>query len=1091
MCDIPAAGSNLVWRIRRLNLAEQGYYRFPTIHRDTVVFASEDDLWTVPAGGGIPRRLTSGLGAASHPALSPDGNWLAFSGKEEGPIEVYVMPADGGQPKRLTYLGSTSFVIGWTNDGKIIFASDWKQPFMRHTRAFTVSRDGGEPSELPVGPASFVSFGPKMGCVIGRPSVEAAYWKRYRGGTTGDIWIDDKGDGNFRRLVKVEGNPSRPNWIGERIYFLSDHEGVANIYSCKIDGKDLRRHTHHDDFYARSAMSDGQRIAYHAGGDLFVFDTKSDESRKVEIGFHSPRTQRNRKFIDPAKFLEFYDLAPKGHMLALTVRGKFLSMGNWEGPVTQHGEPAAGRYRLATWMNDGKRLVVVSDDEGCESIQVHSIDDPDAKQRIVKLDSRVVDLAVDPKSDQIAITNHRNELAVIEPGSAKPRVLDRSEYTPMYGFDYSPDGKWIAYACGVTLHTAIIKLARLEDGKIFNVTRPVLRDTAPVFDPEGKYLYFLSYREFDPVYDAMHFDLGFPKGMKPYLVTLRADLPSPFALVPKAPEEPAKKDEKRDEPPKEEPLRIDVEGIEDRVVAFPVPEAIYQQIGAIKGKVLWTTVPVEGSLKRTWVPGTEPPAKATLDAFDFETLKAETLLKNLSNFKLSRDGKMLAYRAGSKLRVVKAGEKIEESPANNGFTKKSGWIDLKRLRIDISPPAEWQQMYGEAWRLQREHFWVEDLARVDWQSVYDRYRPLLDRVSTRTEFSDLLGEMQGELGSSHAYVVGGDFREEPKYDIGFLGADVQLDPKSKLWKIQHIVRGDPWDEEKGSPLLRPGINAKVGEAILAVNGRRTSADVSPMQLLVHQAGVEVALTLGDAKGQNPRTVLVKTVRAETPLRYRDWVEANRAFVHEKTGGRCGYVHVPNMGPVGYAEFHRSYLGEVDRDGLVVDVRFNGGGHVSALLIEKLARKRVGFVQTRWFGVQPHPEDAPAGPMVALTNEFAGSDGDIFSHHFKQMKLGPLIGKRTWGGVIGIWPRHTLIDGGVTTQPEFSFWFADVGWQVENYGVDPDIEVEYPPQDYVAGRDPQLLRAVDEVMKQLETGSWLKPQFGPVPDRSLPKLMRAK
>ncbi len=1073
----------------------QGYYRFPTIHNDTIVFNCEDDLWTVNAAGGIPRRLTSGLGAATTPAISPDGKLLAFAGRDEGPAEVYVMPIDGGQPKRLTFLGANSAVIGWTPDGRIAFASDWRQPFIKHTRAFAVSADGGEVAELPVGPASFVSYGSKKNtCVIARPSVEAAYWKRYRGGTAGDLWIDESGDGAFRRLVKLEGNPSRPIWIGDRIYFICDHEGVGNLYSCKSDGKDLKRHSDHDEFYARNAASaDGKRIVYHAGGDLFLFDPKSNESKKLTIDLHSPRTQRNRKFVEPAKYLEFYDLHPKGHMLALTVRGKFVSMGNWDGAVVQHGEPAAGRYRIATWMNDGKRLVVVSDDEGCESIQVHDTENPGERARIVKLDSRVVDLAVNPKSDQIAIANHRNELAVIDPGAKSPRVLDRSEFTPIAGWDYSPDGKWIAYACAETLHTVVIKLVNVESGKITRVTRPVLRDISPVFDPEGKYLYFLSYREFDPVYDAMIFDLGFPKGMRPYLVTLRKDLVSPFAQPPKAPEDPKKEEAKKDDAEKEkkdQPLVIDLDGIEDRAVPFPVPEGVYTQIAGVKGKALFTTVPVEGSLKRSWIPGAEPQAKATLESWDFDLGRTETLAKNITNFKIARDGKTMVYRAGSKLRIIKAGEKADEATASEGPGKKSGWIDLKRVRLDVNPPSEWKQMYGEAWRLQREHFWVEDFASVDWQTVYDRYHPLLDRIATRAEFTDLLTEMQGELGSSHAYVVGGDVREEPRYDVGQLGADLSFDAKTNAWKVASIVRGDPWDEEKGSPLLRPGVNVNAGDTILAVNGRRATKDLSPMSLLVHQAGVEVALTVGDSSGKNARTVLVKTLRQETPLRYRQWVEDNRAYVHEKSKGRCGYVHIPNMGPIGYAEFHRYFLAEVDREGLLVDVRFNGGGHVSSLLLEKLARRRTAYVQTRWFGVQPYPEDSTAGPMVALTNEYAGSDGDIFSHTFKQMRLGPLLGKRTWGGVIGIWPRHVLIDGGVTTQPEFSFWFTDVGWNVENYGVDPDIEVEYPPQAYVKGNDPQLDRSIEELTKQLErAGSNGRPNFGPYPDRSLPKFAR--
>jgi tricorn protease len=593
----------------------------------------------------------------------------------------------------------------------------------------------------------------------------------------------------------------------------------------------------------------------------------------------------------------------------------------------------------------------------------------------------------------------------------------------------------------------------------------------------------------------MHFDLGFPKGMRPYLVTLRKDLPMPFAPVPKPPEE---KKEEHPKPPaidsgpgnaqphQEIALTIDIEGIEDRVQAFPVPEGIYQQIDGVKGKALFTSLPVEGSLERSSMPGSEPPAKATLEMFDFETGQAEIVVKDITDFQLSGDRKTLVYRTGNRLRAIKAGEKAAENAAKEAPGRKSGWIDLNRVRLYVEPPNEWKQMYGEAWRMQKEQFWIEDMADVDWQRIYEKYRPLLDRVSTRGEFADLLWEMQGELGSSHAYVMGGDVREEPQFNIGFVGAKIKWDDNADAWKIARIIRGDPWAEEKGSPLLWPGVNVREGDTILAVNGRRTSRDVSPVQLLVNHAGIEVALTVGQAGQPSPRTVMVKTLKNEMPLYYREWVEKNRAWVHEQTGGRCGYVHIPDMGPLGYAEFHRYFLAEVDRDGLIVDVRFNRGGHVSALLLEKLSRRPLAYVQTRWFGVHRWPDDSPAGPMVALTNEFAGSDGDIFSQNFKTMKLGPLIGKRTWGGVIGIWPRHTLVDGGLTTQPEFSFWFKDIGWQVENYGVDPDIEVEYRPQDYIAGVDPQLSRGVDELIKQLK-GYRRDIQFPPRPSRAWPRI----
>jgi tricorn protease len=396
-------------------------------------------------------------------------------------------------------------------------------------------------------------------------------------------------------------------------------------------------------------------------------------------------------------------------------------------------------------------------------------------------------------------------------------------------------------------------------------------------------------------------------------------------------------------------------------------------------------------------------------------------------------------------------------------------------------------MYREAWRFQRDHFWVPDMSGVDWERVRERYAPLVERVASRIEFSDLMWEMLGELGTSHAYEIGGDITPPPPYPIGHLGCDLTFLPRSGRWRIEHIVGGDSWDPARDSPLNAPGVNVQPGDTILAVGGQPVGADTPPHALLVHQANLDVELTVGDRRGRNPRTVVVRTLRDETPARYREWVEQNRAYVHERTRGRVGYVHVPNMGPLGYSEFHRYYLAEVDRGALIVDVRFNGGGHVSQLIIEKLARERVGYAATRWGEPGPYPSDSPAGPLVCLTNERAGSDGDIFTHVFKLKGLGPVIGKRTWGGVIGITLRHVLVDNGITTQPEFSFWFRDVGWGVENYGTDPDHDIDIRPQDHAAGEDPQMEKALELVQRALRTHRPLRPDLRRRPKRTLPKL----
>ncbi|MCB0193185.1 MAG: PDZ domain-containing protein [Anaerolineae bacterium] len=1104
-----------------------GYYHYPAINQDTVVFVCEDDLWTVPAGGGVARRLTTNLGISSHPALSPDGQRLAFIGREEGEAEVYVMPAKGGDTKRLTYLGSNTAVLDWTPDGKIVIASDAGQPFARLTPLYTLDPEGGQPEPLSYGPARSISFGPEGGVVIGRRAEDLARWKRYRGGTAGDLWIDIKGNGKFKSLLKLKSNLASPMWIAERIYFLSDHEGIGNIYSCDTKGKDIQRHTHHEDFYVRQPDTDGRRIVYRAGADLYIFDPdKKNKSavQKIAIEYYSPRVQRSRKFVSPDSYMESITLHPAGHSVAMAVRGKVFSMANWDGAVFQYGQRQGVRYRLAEWLNDGKRLIMVSDATGEETLEIHTDSSLPATEHTVErlegLDiGRAVALTVSPREDAVVIANHRLELVYVDLKQKSTRLLDKSNYGRIAGIDWSPDGQWVAYGFRTSHHTCAIKLCRVETGETHFVTRPHdFLDFGPSFDPGGKYLYFISYREFDPVYDRLYFDLNFPRGSRPYLVTLQEDLPNPFMIMPPNANNGSKPDEKSkngedkngeaekteaeaaaDKKPKngEKTIRIDFEGITQRVSAFPVSEGRYSQVRGVKDKVYFTSFPIEGSLGRSWRNSGKEAGKGALEWYDFVEHKKEFVVSGLNGFDVNRKRDYLIYLSGKNIRVLKAGEK----PDNNasGYNKKSGWIKLSRLSVEINPPQEWIQMFREAWRLQRDHFWSEDMSSVDWQSVYQRYYPLVERVSTRAEFSDLVWEMQGELGTSHAYEIGGDYRRPPRYTQGFLGADFEYDAKVDGYRFTHIVQGDTWIWRSDSPLNRLGVNVKPGDILLAIDGQRLSREVSPQQILVNRAHDEVQLTVlpsnGDkapANGTGPaRTVLVRTLSSETPARYREWVETNRQHVHQATDGRVGYVHIPNMGPVGYAEFHRYYLSEAERQGLIVDVRFNGGGHVSQLLIEKLARRRLGYDQPRYGAASSYPRHAVLGPMVALANEFAGSDGDIFSHVFKLMKLGPLIGKRTWGGVIGISPRHSLADGTITTQPEFSFWFEDVGWGVENYGTNPDIEVDIKPQDYARDKDTQLDRALKEITKLLEDNPPQVPDFGPRPRLGLPKLPKTK
>jgi tricorn protease len=1078
--------------------ADLGYYRHPTVHGDAIVFVTEDDLWSVPSNGGVARRLTANPGTVSFPVFSPDGSEIAFTSRDEGHPEAWIMDADGGPANRLTFMGALTQVVGWSGDGgRVIVASDWKQAFRGFMHLHAVPRSGGAPESLDVGPARAISYQPDgPGVVIGRNSYDPARWKRYRGGTAGTLWIDRAGDGFFRPLIQLEANLASPMWIGSRIYFVSDHEGTGNLYSCTPTGRSLTRHTHGEEYYSRFANTDGRNIVYHAGADIHKFDPESGTSELVPVKINSSRSQRNRKFISPDGFLESFDLHPEGHSTAVAVRGGVFSMPLWEGAPLRHGSISSARYRLAAWLPDGKRLVAITDEEGEESLIVFSADGSGEPARVKGDIGRPDQLQVAPAGgERVALTNQRQEVMLVDLEAGAVEVIGRSPYERILGLSWSSDGRWVTFGAFVTRRNATVQLYDTVSRTLTEVTRPDFVDGFPSFDPEGRYLYFLSLRVFDPVYDSQYFDLGFPKGMRPYLIPLKADAVNPFAAATRAPRPPGapndqgakkngdqKPDDKQEEKPEPAPVEIDLAGIEDRVVAFPVPEGRYGKVLGAKGRALFSSFPVEGSLGQDWASGEAKP-KGRLESYDFAQEKVETVTENMATFSVSLNGQVLGIRAGDKLRVVPvAWKEAEKKPEEPG--RESGIVDLGRIRVEVSPADEWRQMYREAWRLQRDQYWVESMAGIQWTAIHDRYLPLVDRVGSRAEFSDLMWEMQGELGTSHAYELLGDYRPEPRWFQGFLGADFEL--RGRTWRVSYIPRGDSWDAKGASPLIAPGLDVTEGDAILAVDGRPVDDKVSPYERLVDRAGRTVHLTVRRGR-RTPRVVAIDALRSEELLRYRDWIERNRAHVRAETEGRVGYIHVPDMGPWGYAEFHRYFGTEVDRPGLIIDVRQNRGGHVSQLLLEKLVRRRVGYDLTRWGQPQSYPEDAPMGPMVAITDEYSASDGDIFSHAFKLFELGPLVGKRTWGGVVGIYPRHALVDGTITTQPEFSFWFEDVGWGVENYGTDPDIEVDIKPQDYREGRDPQMERAVAEVLKLIRKKKPAVPEFEPPPSRVAPRL----
>ncbi|GHO67550.1 tricorn protease [Ktedonobacter sp. SOSP1-52] len=1081
------------------NVPAQGYIRYPTIYKDYIVFVTEDDLWLVSSEGGRAERLTAGQGRVSHPHFSPDGNWLAFVGREEGPGEVYVMPALGGPARRLTFDGGTCTVLGWTPDGgAILYASSTGQFTAKYTVIYAISPAGGPPQQLPVGMANAISYGPEGGVVIGRNIEEPAYWKRYRGGTVGHLWCDTTGSGTFQRLLNIHGNVADPCWVGKRIYFISDHEGVGNIYSCTPLGEELTRHTFFDTFYARHLSTDGERLVLQSAADLYVFNPATNQVRQLTVTLPSQRTQLSRKFVSADQYIDTFALHPQGHALALTTRGKAFCLSNWEGASIQYGIQDGVRYRFLEWLNDGWRLVAICDSPGRETLVIIDPASDNEYKLLPDIEfGRVIELTVCPVENIVAITNHRQELIVVDLASGQHGVLDHSEYGRIYDLAWSPDGRWLAYSFACSAQKRAIKLGNLETGETHFATEPILADVSPAFDPEGRYLYFLGYRVFNPISDNLQFEWSFPRGVQPYAVPLRKDIRSPFVTETRLTQDlrrrpgfvpevaPAASDDNNGTEPQPAPttqppntsnrVYIDLDGITRRAVAFPTGEARYSSILAMRGRVLFQVNPLTGALS-------EGQSRGWIESFDIETQRLERIFDNVNEAMLSRDHNTLIYRSRARLRVLRNAEKPRSDSDFPG--RETGWIDLGRIKVSVLPAAEWRQMFAEAWRLQREQFWTEDMSGVDWESIYHRYAPLIERVGSRSELSDLIHELQGELGTSHAFEYGGEYRRGQYYRQGSLGVDWSYDPTTERYRIGRIIEGDPSDEEATSPLSEPGLGIAAGDAIIAVNGQRVGPRLSPQELLVNQSGNAVNLIIEPVEGNTRRVVTVNAISlaTESAARYRDWVDRNRRVVHEKSRGLVGYIHVPNMGPQGFAEFHRGFLAEYDYPALIIDVRWNGGGNVSSLLLEKLSRRRIGYKFSRWGKPMPYPKESPRGPMVSLTNEHAGSDGDIFSHSFKLLQLGPLIGTRTWGGVVGYTLNHQLVDGTTTTQPEFANWFADVGWDIENYGTEPDIEVDIAPQDYMNDTDPQLERAITEAVRLAHEAKTLEPTPGKRPYR---------
>ncbi|MCW2632329.1 MAG: peptidase, partial [Pseudonocardia sp.] len=807
-----------------------------------------------------------------------------------------------------------------------------------------------------------------------------------------------------------------------------------------------------------------------------------------------PRTARTPYRLDAR-----YHLGPAvpdatGRTSVVQVRGTVHRLTHRDGPARTLAAQPGVRARLARPL--GPDRVVWVDDEGGEDTVVIAPLDPAGSDGDTAVGGgerrfgageigRVLELACAPDGSRVALAAHDGRLLVLDTGDAgEIRQLANGLDGEVSGLAFSPDGAWLAWSDPVEADARRIMLARLADGELVEVTEPRFLDTEPVFTLDGKYLAFLSRRSFDPVYDAHSFDLSFPFGCRPYLVPLAARTPSPFGASPDG--RPVNTDDDHgdredgsggdgggkdrgkdrgkdaNDTDAPEPVVVDVDGLQGRVVPVPVDEAHYHSLAAGKDCLLWVRRPMAGALGDGLAkPGRDRPRPA-LERFDLARRRHDVIAEAVSAYRPSGDGTRLVVRDGDTLRLLRTDRSGSSQPGDGDADEFE--IDTDRLSVTVDPTAEWRQMYDEAGRLMRDLFWVADMAGVDWAGELARYRPLVDAVGSRDDLVDLLWEVNGELGTSHAYIrahKGGDWSEQP----GLLGADLERDAAGR-WRIARVLPAESSDPRAASPLTAPGVDVRAGDVLLEVGGRPVDPVVGPAPLLVGTAGEPVELTVRTGSDGEVRRVVVFPLADDGQLRYQDWVAGRRAFVAQRSGGRLGYLHLPDMGANGWAQVHRDLRRETAREGLIVDVRENGGGHISQLVVEKLARKVIGWDVVRHGQPESYPAEAPRGPVVGVTDEFAASDGDIVTAAFQRMNIGPVVGVRTWGGVIGIDSRYGLVDGTGVTQPRYATWFDHSGWEIENYGVDPDVEVVRTPQDWVAGRDPQLSAAVDLALETL-------------------------
>ncbi|MDX1999221.1 MAG: S41 family peptidase [Thermoanaerobaculia bacterium] len=1076
--------------------AQTKLLRFPDVSGDKVAFVYAGDIWVASSNGGSAVRITTHPGVELFPKFSPDGQWIAFTGQYEGDEQVYVVPAGGGVPKQLTFYpangplpqrwGFDNQVYGWTPDGKsVLFRSMSHGWDLTDTLLFTVPAAGGFPEALPMPVSGAGELSPDGKQVVYTPLTrDFRTWKRYQGGWAQDLWIFDLASHDATRVTENVRTDRDPMWIGKTIYFVSDRDGTLNLYSFDPTSKTTTQLTKSTTWDVRWASGDpAGQIVYEYGGELVVFDTKAGKEKKVSITVPTDGLPSRPARISVGDYLEDAQLSPKGERALFVARGEVFTAPIEKGPTRNLTRTSGAHEKHARWSPDGTKIAYMSDATGEDELYVVAQDGSGQAERITT-DGKVFRYQPEwsPKGDKIAFGDKNGKLFIVDLATKKMVEVADSPADQILDYSWSPHGSFLAFSMPEKNALGSIHIYDVAAAKLHKLGDTLWNEYTPSWDPAGNYLYFLSDRSFAPQFSAFEWNYAGARQTGIYAVGLRKDVAHPFpgesdeVTIEKKADEKEKdakdakgdKDgEKKEEEKKDEALKIDFEGLANRVTQIPVPfDNYFGLAGLPDGHLLYVSGP-------SFYYGREPNGSVKLHIFSFKDRKSTELSGDMNGVVVSADGKKLLVSAGGGFQLMDA------SPGGAGSAKP---VSTRELEMDRVPREEWAQIFHEVWRRFRDFFYVENMHGYDWAKIRDQYAALLPHVGHRSDLNYLIGEMIAELNVGHAYNSGGDWVAPERPDVALPGAWFELDKAAGRFKITRILPGDNEEPKYRSPLTEPGVKASVGDYVLAINGQELKGNDSPYRLLRGASAYPVELTLNTKPTfEGSWKTSYRAVSSEDSLLYLDFVEKNRRYVAEKTGGKVGYIHVPDMGQDGIYEFIKYYYGQLDKQGLVIDVRNNGGGNVSQWLLNRLNRKLLSQGYSRNNELPgPYPSATFHGSLVCLLNENSASDGDIFPAMFKASGLGPLIGKRSWGGVIGITSRGPLVDGGGVNVPEFGFLDAKGQWAIEGWGVDPDIEVDNDPKSMIQGKDNQLDRGIEEVLKAIKNNPKSYPPEPPPP-----------